>query len=47
MFGEGVFSIVEEDQLGTLLEIYEKHRSSSANARILLSKIDQEGARLL
>jgi pantoate kinase len=44
MFGEGVFSIVEDDQLEKLLKIYRKHGSSS---RILLSKIDLQGARLL
>lgn len=44
MFGEGVFSIVEEDQLERLLQVYRRHGSSN---RILLSKIDLQGARLL
>lgn len=44
MFGEGVFSIVEQNGLETLLRIFQKHGSAD---KILVSKIDFEGARLL
>lgn len=44
MFGEGAFSIVEKGQLEKLLQVYRRHGSSN---KILLTKIDLRGARLL
>lgn len=44
MFGEGIFSVVKKDDLETLLKIFRKHGSTD---KIIISKIDFEGARLL
>ncbi|MDW8044192.1 MAG: GHMP kinase [Nitrososphaerota archaeon] len=44
MFGEGVFSIVNND-VKDLLKIF--HKYLDANGRVIVTKIDHEGARLL
>ncbi len=44
MFGNGVFSIVENNQLDILLEVFFLH---DADERVLISGVDCEGARLL
>jgi len=44
MFGEGIFSIVKQEEAETLLRIFRKHGSAD---EILVSEIDFKGARLL
>jgi pantoate kinase len=44
MFGNAVFSIVKENQLNPLLEIFSRYGDDE---RVLISKIDCEGARFL
>jgi len=44
MFGESVFTLVEQENVGQLLQIF---RNPGSGRRIIVSEIDQQGARLL
>ncbi len=44
MFGESIFTLIEQESLKEILEIFGKY---GLNGRIIVSKIDLEGARLL
>ena len=44
MFGESVFTLIEQENVGQLLQIF---RNPNSDRRIIVSEIDQEGARLL
>lgn len=44
MFGESVFTLIEQENVGQLLQIF---RNPDSNRRIIVSEIDHQGARLL
>lgn len=44
MFGESVFTLIEEENLQKILQVFRKHGS---NRQIVISNVDHEGARLL
>ena len=44
MFGESVFTLIEQENVGQLLQVF---RNPDSNRRIIVSEIDHEGARLL
>lgn len=44
MFGESVFTLIEQENVGQLLQIF---RNPNSNRRIIVSEIDHQGARLL
>ena len=43
MFGEAVFSLLRREELGNLLEIFERHQAPT----LILSGVDERGARLI
>ena len=43
LFGETVFSMIQENELEQVLEIFKKY----PEGRIIISKLDEEGARVL
>jgi pantoate kinase len=44
MFGESVFTLIEEENLRKILQVFRRHGS---NRQIVISNVDHEGARLL